>query len=146
MMKTKFGLLRFLTIITLLYPSIREIKAQDSLYLVGTITGESNEKKIVGVKGIGDVNGDGYGDFMISMRTGKTRSDQGIVKLYLGSANIDLTPNVIFHYLGKDSLNDFGGASGVGDVNGDGYDDFTISGGFGDWVFPKGKARLILEM
>ena len=62
-MKTKFGLLRFLTIITLLYPSIREIKAQDSLYLIGTITGESNEKKIVGVKGVGDVNGDGANDF-----------------------------------------------------------------------------------
>ena len=141
-MKTKFYLLRFLTIITLLYPSIRELKAQDSLYLVGTITGESNEKKIVEVKGVGDVNADGYGDFMISMRTGKTKSDQGIVKLYLGSASADLTPDVIFHNPGKDSLNDFRVASGVGDVNGDGYDDFTISGSFNDWGYAKGKVFL----
>jgi len=141
-MKTKFYLPLFITAILFLYPSFTEIKAQDSLYLIGTITGESSEKKIVGVKGVGDVNGDGYGDFMISMRTGKTRSDQGIAKLYLGSANINLIPDITFHYPGKDSLNNFGNASGIGDVNGDGYDDFTISGSFGDWGFPKSKVFL----
>ena len=141
-MKTKFFFLQLLIIISLLYLSFTEIKAQDSLYLIGTITGESNGKNIVGVKGIGDVNGDGYGDFMISMRTGRTRSDQGIAKLYLGSANINLMPDVMFHYPGKDSLNDLGNTSGVGDINNDGYGDFTISGGFGDWGFPKGKVFL----
>jgi len=141
-MKTEFYLPLLITTILFLCSSVIEIKAQDSLYLIGTITGESSEKKVVGVKGVGDVNGDGYGDFMISIRTGKTRSDQGIAELYLGSANADLTADVTFHYPGKDSLNDFGNASGIGDVNGDGYDDFTISGSFGDWGFPKSKVFL----
>ena len=48
-----------------------QLKAQDSLYLVGTITGQSTEQKIYNVKGVGDVNGDGYDDFMVSNRTGK---------------------------------------------------------------------------
>ena len=48
-----------------------QLKAQDSLYLVGTITGESYDKRITDVKGVGDVNGDGYEDFMVSNRTGK---------------------------------------------------------------------------
>ena len=60
----------FLIIISL-YFFFSEIKAQDNLYLVGTMTGESYENRITDVKGIGDINGDGYDDFMISMRTGK---------------------------------------------------------------------------
>jgi len=78
-------------IIILSYFFFSEIKAQDSLYLVGIITGESHEKRITNVKGIGDINGDGDDDFMISERTGKKIKDEGIVKLYLGSVdgNID---------------------------------------------------------
>ncbi|MCW8809599.1 MAG: integrin alpha, partial [Ignavibacteriaceae bacterium] len=114
----------------------------DSLYLIGTITGQSNEKRIGGTVRIGDVNGDGYGDFVISMRTGNTIRDQGVVKLYLGTADFDLNADVIFHYPGTDSLNDFAGGYGIGDVNDDGYDDFVLVGSFGDWVFPKGKVFL----
>ncbi|NOG98239.1 MAG: T9SS type A sorting domain-containing protein [Ignavibacteriae bacterium] len=121
-----------------------QTKAQDSLYLVGTITGESTEKQITDISGVGDVNGDGYDDFMVSSRTGLIRKDQGIVKLYLGAADGNLIPDVIFHYPGTDSLNDFGRGSGIGDVNGDDYNDFLITGSFGDWGFPKGKAFLYL--
>jgi len=53
-----------------------------------------------------------------------------------------LNAEIIFHYPASDSLNDFGGGSGVGDVNDDGYDDFILSGGFGDWGFPKNKVFL----
>ncbi len=134
----------FLIIISL-YFFISETNAQDSLYLVGTITGESYENRITDVKGIGDINGDGYDDFMISMRTGKKVRDEGIVKLYLGSADGNLIPDITFHYPGKDSLNDFGeNFSGIGDVNGDGYNDFIILGIFADWGFVKGKAFLYL--
>ena len=120
-------------------PSHRE---QDSLYLIGTITGESTEKRIGGAKGIGDVNGDGFDDYIISMRTGNLVRDQGVVKLYFGSADFDLNTDVIFHYPGTDSLNDLAGGYGIGDVNDDGYDDFVLVGSFGDWVFPKGKVFL----
>lgn len=117
--------------------------AQDSLYLIGTITGESYDKRITNVSRVGDVNGDGYEDFMVSSRTGKTRSDQGIVQLYLGSATLDLIPNMTFHYPGNDSLNNGIDAFEIGDINNDGYDDFAISGIFGDYSgYPKGKVFL----
>lgn len=120
------------------------LQAQDRLFLIGTITGESYEKRITSVNRIGDVNGDGYYDFTVSTRTGKTRNDQGVVQLYLGSSTLDLVPDVIFHYPGTDTLNNLGVASEIGDVNGDGYDDFTISGAFGDLGFSKGKVFLYL--
>ena len=130
---------KFLFIIFFIYLASFKISAQDSLYLVGTITGESNERRITDVKGVGDINGDGYDDFMVSERTGKLVKDEGIVKLYLGSEALDLIPDLIFHYPGADNLNDFGTASGIGDINNDGYDDFAISGIFGDWGTIKGK-------
>lgn len=133
---------QYLFILLILFFSWPNTSAQDSLYLVSTITGESYQKRITSISRVGDVNGDGYDDFTVSSRTGKTRSDQGIVQLYLGSSNLDLTPDVTFHYPCCDTLNDFGAASEIGDVNGDGYDDFTLSGGFGDFGFSKGKVFL----
>ncbi|MDY0082190.1 MAG: FG-GAP-like repeat-containing protein [Ignavibacteriaceae bacterium] len=122
---------------------VSTLTAQDSLYLVGTITGESYQKRITNISRVGDVNGDGYDDFMLSSRTGKTRSDQGIVQLYLGSATLDLVPDMTFHYPGNDILNDGIDAYEIGDINNDGYDDFAISGFFGDYGgFPKGKVFL----
>ncbi len=100
--------MKSLTVLLLLSFFLPETKAQDSLYLVGTITGESYEKRITNVNRIGDVNGDGYDDFMVSRRTGFTTRDQGITQLYLGSATLDLIPDVIFHYPGNDTLNEFG--------------------------------------
>jgi len=131
--------MKSLTVLLLLSFFFPETKAQDSLYLVGTITGESSEKRITNISRVGDVNGDGYNDFMIASRTGLTRKDQGIVQLYLGSSTLDLTLDVTFHYPCCDSLNNLGNASEIGDVNGDGYDDFVISGAFGDYGFVRGK-------
>ncbi|MBL1213636.1 MAG: hypothetical protein HND52_09795 [Ignavibacteriae bacterium] len=121
------------------------IHAQDSLYLVGTITGESVEKQITDVKGVGDINGDGYDDFMVSSRTGKLVRDQGIIKLYLGASDGNLIPDVTFHYPGADTLNYFGTAYGIGDINNDSYDDFAISGLFADFAgYAKGKVFIYL--
>ncbi|MBN1396471.1 MAG: FG-GAP repeat protein [Bacteroidetes bacterium] len=101
-----------------LLPSL--LLTQDSLHLVGTITGEPGSE-ITDINGIGDVNGDGYDDFMVTIAD-KT------IDLYLGSMNNDLTPSLTFGYPGDNTLN---GAlrigTGVGDVNGDGYNDFIIS-------------------
>lgn len=142
-MKLKYNSL-LLVIHLLLYPFLTIINAQDSLYLIGSITGESTIQRIGGAIGVGDVNGDGYDDFIITMRTGNTVSDQGIVKLYFGSVNFDLNADVIFHYPGSDTKNDLGSGRGVGDINNDGYNDFVLIGGFGDWGFPKGKVFLYL--
>jgi len=121
---------------------LSELKAQDSLYLIGTITGESYQKRITNVDRVGDVNGDGYDDFMVSSRTGNIRRDQGIAQLYLGSSNLNLTPDVTFHYPCCDTVNNLGFASEIGDVNNDGYDDFTISSKFADAGYNKGKVFL----
>ena len=141
-MNQKFYINKNLILSLLLYTFLSTSLAQDSLYLLGTITGESTEHRIGGAEGVGDVNGDGYDDFMIPMRTGNIIKDQGIVKLFLGSINFELNADVIFHYPGTDSLNDLAGGYGIGDVNADGYDDFILVGAFGDWVFPKGKVFL----
>ena len=121
-----------LVLSSLLFTTI--IHCQDSLYLIGTITGESTTDMITDVKGIGDINGDGYDDFIVS-------SGYHTVKLYLGSSNFNLTPDIIFHYPDKESLNSIGGGAGIGDVNGDGYNDFLLRGSFYD-VGGKGKVFL----
>ena len=142
-MGTKFNFLYLKTFLLLLYLLPANIIAQDSLYLIGTITGESYDKRITNVSRVGDVNGDGYDDFMVASRTGKTSSDQGIVQLYLGSATFDLIPDMALHYPGADILNNGIDAFEIGDVNNDGYDDFAIQGIFGDYSgFPKGKVFL----
>ena len=119
--------------IILLIGIIYQAKAQDSLYLVGTITGESYDKRITDVKGIGDVNGDSFDDFMVASYVSNT------VTLYLGSSGLDLIKDVTFkpHSSMKQVVN-FGGISGIGDVNADGYDDFIIHAAFRDYVLGKG--------
>jgi hypothetical protein len=110
------------------------INAQDSLYLIGTITGESLEKRITNVAGVGDVNGDGYGDLLIAM------SEDNTVHLYFGSPDLTLEPDVVFTPRSSLSMiSNFGlEIAGIGDVNGDGYADFAIAAHFHDWGVFKG--------
>lgn len=63
---------------------------------------------------IGDINKDGYDDFAISYTQPFHFSD---IKIFLGKAIIDTTPNILLN-------DDFGIAAALGDVNGDGFDDF----------------------
>lgn len=66
----------------------------------------------------GDVNRDGYADFLVSSPGGN------YVKLFFGGTNFNLSRQVKFQ---KPRTIPFGEiASGIGDINGDGYDDFAI--------------------
>lgn len=101
------------------------------------------------VSGVGDVNGDGHDDFIIG--AGHYGNVSGKAYLFLGKASApndwfidDCTINDASASFKSETGNDWVGSStaGVGDVNGDGYDDFLI-GAFRN-ASDTGKGYLIL--
>ena len=108
------------------------------------------------VEGVGDVDGDGFDDFLISAFTASGSSPlSGKVYLFLGRpsgwatgtsvANADASfegENAGASGVGNQAGWDIGGA---GDVDGDGYDDFLVSAIYNDEAAPgAGKIYLIL--
>ncbi|NOX17411.1 MAG: hypothetical protein GXO87_03905, partial [Chlorobi bacterium] len=104
------------------------------------------------VAGVGDVNGDGYDDFLLAADGNGDGGDYaGQIYLFLGKATANWGTN--FNVSGADA-SFWGEAAGdwagkaigpAGDVNGDGYDDFLI-GAYGndDGAGEAGQAYLIL--
>lgn len=79
------------------------------------------------VAGTGDVNKDGFADFVVgAYRAGSNGLTQnGGAYLFLGSETIDSTADLTFH--GESSFESFGYAvDSAGDINDDGYDDIQI--------------------
>ena len=95
------------------------------------------------VAGAGDVNGDGYDDILIASQFNSGGERKGIVRLYLGGRDIDTTADFSFYdtNAGMDAMES---ASGAGDVNGDGYDDFLIGEPY-NWTDATGKAYHFLS-
>jgi hypothetical protein len=89
--------------------------------------------------GLGDVNGDGYADFAVSsMMNNDGGSDAGKAYLFFGSSSPTWTNDTpatqadvaITGEAANDRLGH--GIYGIGDTNGDGYDDFIVSAFWND--------------
>lgn len=77
----------------------------------------------------GDVNGDGYADIIVGEpRYGAIQlgSDEGRAHLYLGSAN-GISASAAWTFTGEKSGAELGSSvAGLGDVDGDGFDDVAV--------------------
>ncbi|MFH0945785.1 MAG: FG-GAP-like repeat-containing protein [Planctomycetota bacterium] len=93
--------------------------------------------------GAGDVNGDGYDDVLIRRDSATAQIDR--VDLYLGSKN-GLTDTPFWSAEGAQPGAAFGATlTGLGDVNGDSYDDFAIAEAFWTGVHTQeGRALVFL--
>ena len=90
------------------------------------MTGNQNDGLGWPLAEIGDVNGDGFDDVLIGAPYNSTNGgNSGLAFLYFGGSPMDNVPDVVFK--GDNALDFLGGAlAGLGDINGDGHDDFII--------------------
>jgi hypothetical protein len=92
-----------------------------------TFTGEASGDQFgYSLSSAGDVNDDGYDDFVIAaIANDELETNAGKVYLYYGSDQIDNETDITF--LGEAASDFFGvSVSNAGDVNSDGYDDILI--------------------
>jgi len=98
------------------------------------------------VSGAGDINGDGFDDILVGAPDcDNGQTDEGCVYVYLGSANgLSSSPDWVKD--GDMSNAGFGySVDGVGDVNGDGFDDLIVTSySYVIDEFNGGKAYLFL--
>ena len=85
---------------------------------------------------VGFFNGDGEPDLALGLRRHLASGVRGAVYLYWGGATFDTVPDLIISRLGGyvSGSEDFGGEilENLGDLNGDGFDDFFASSGASD--------------
>jgi hypothetical protein len=93
-------------------------------------TGVVGERIGAAVSAAGDVNGDGYADFIVGAPLNNTAGPgAGQVYVFWGGPSADDVPDLVL--LGEASGDVFGSSVSAGDVNGDGYSDVVV-GAYGN--------------
>jgi hypothetical protein len=119
-----------------------DLSATDTDTLVGQADNDQYGDQVAVA---GDVNGDGFGDFLVRARGFDAPSGYGRVYLYAGGPTRDLSDLDVVTFDAVTTGAGFGEAmSGVGDVDGDGYDDFAIGDTTQDSVPQPGDGRVTL--
>jgi hypothetical protein len=80
------------------------------------------------IAGVGDVNADGYPDFVVGSHQRVTGGTTGFARVYFGGPTLHVTPDVTLQSPTGDTVSDLFGFSvaGLGDVNGDGVADLAV--------------------
>lgn len=100
------------------------------------ITGSRHYRKLGSViAAAGDVNGDGYDDFMVGLPYEGNGIDTSYVYIYYGGATIDAIPDVIIKNRFEFGLN----VASAGDLNFDGYDDIAVNSLHGIYIYYGGQ-------
>ncbi len=90
-------------------------------YLLYEISGNAGDFFGGSVDGLGDINGDGYSDFIVGASLNDFNADNaGLVQVFSG-----IDASILYTYYGQSDSEEFGQrVSRAGDVNADGYADF----------------------
>jgi hypothetical protein len=80
------------------------------------------------VAAAGDVNGDGFDDMLVGVPffADSKGERKGRVELYLGSTN-GLSQTPVWTAMGEAANSSYGNLAGIGDINGDGLADFSVT-------------------
>ena len=122
---------------------VDQLSPEEGIRIIGA---DAEDRTGSSVAAVGDVNGDGYADILVSARRGDgidgASPDSGEIYLIFGGANlgtIDLgdftaADGIIFYGADPGDMAGYSIAGG-GDVNGDGVDDIIIGTGFCDEAY-----------
>lgn len=99
---------------------------RDQALQLGYEDGQEFGKLGTSVAGAGDVNKDGYADIIVGAEDySHYQESEGLAFLYYGQKT-GLNPDPVLLEINKEDVGFGSKLSGLGDINGDGYDDFGI--------------------